>query len=410
MHHGLGKKGVFLGVSLMILSCGKGVGDKSSLTCHAERKDYREEIVSTGTAQSVSTVTIACGNDIDGTIKYLVEDGTVVERGDTLCIIEDHNLENELDNLLNNLKTVEAERTKASATYHMEHAIQTARLESGLAEASIAALDSLQLQFAPPLQRRIKELNLRRAAINQERAKMNLRSMEVTWRVDSQRIASYSTYLRRRIADQRQRIAALILCAPQPGLAVIADSWREDRRLQVGDNVWERMPVVVLPDVSNMEVVMRIPESDYKRISLADPVDFTFTSDADARAWGHITKKMPVGMEAEEGSRVKLFEVTAAIDSTLRPVNPQSTARCSICLRLMEDVLVVPSVCVMDADSTKVVYVRGKGGHIEQREVEVAYSSSTETVIARGLTVDDELLLLQPASGGVRRKVFLNEE
>ncbi|MBR3022604.1 MAG: efflux RND transporter periplasmic adaptor subunit [Bacteroidaceae bacterium] len=399
------KKVLYL-LLLILTSCG-GAGDTSRLTCRVEKRDFREEVVADGTAQSVSTLTISCGVGIDGTVKYLIPDGSYVNAGDTLCVIESHDLENNLDQLRTTLEAIEAERTKAAATYHLEHALQTARMETGLAEASIASLDSLQLQFSPPLQRRIKELQLRRAAIEQERAQKNLQAMEITWQIDSQRIETYYAYVLRRIADQHQSIEGLTLRAPQPGLAIIAESWSEDRPLQVGDNVWDRMPLVVLPDVSNMEVVMMIPESDYKRIDLEDEVDITFSSDPDNQAWGRITKKMPIGTEASQGSRVKLFEVTATIDSTLYPIRPQGSARCRICLHLLEDTLVVPSVCVMDADSTKVAYVH-RGGHIVQQEVEVAYASPSETVVARGLKEGEELLLLRPTSGAIRKKSFLN--
>ena len=119
---------------------------------------------------------------------------------------------------------------------------------------------------------------------------------------------------------------------------------------------------------------------------------------------------MPVGVEASRGSKVKLFEVTTSIDSTLGSVRPQSSARCRICLRLMKDTIVVPSVCVMDADSTKVVFVRSHTGHVEQREVEVAYASSAEAVVARGIEEGEDLLLLRPADGAIRKKTFLRKD
>ena len=399
---------VFRTLVFLLLLCSCGGGDNvKGLTYTVSRQDFREEVVCDGTAQSVSTQSVACGENINGTIKYLVEDGTLVSAGDTLCIIESHELENEYDEMKTLLEALEGERTKAAATYHMEHALQIARMETGKAEASIASLDSLQLQFSPVLQRRIKELNLRRNAIEQERTLMNLRSLEISWRVDSQRIETYLAYVLRRMDDQRERIKGLTLCAPQNGLAIIGESWREDRPLQVGDEVFDRQPIVMLPDVSNMEVVMMSPEADYKRINVDYRVDFTFSSDADNRAWGHITKKMPVGSEITGGSRVKLFEVTASVDSTLHSIRPKSSVRCCIGLRLMEDTLVVPSVCVMDADSMKVVYVKHGSGHIEQREVEIAYASPSETVIARGVKENETLLLLRPTSGAIRKKTFL---
>lgn len=278
-----------------------------------------------------------------------------------------------------------------------------------MASASMESLDSLQRTFAPPLQRRISELKLRRSHLEQERCRHNLEAMETAHRIDMQRIDTWIHHIYRRIADEKQRIDNLVLKAPQDGLVIIPDSWSSEAPLKVGDNVLSEMPLAILPDISHMQVVMRLPENDYKRISVGDSVSFNFPSNADNIAWGRITKKIPVGVEAMEGSKVRLFEVTASIDSSLAPVMPQTGTRASIRLRMLRDTLVVPSVSIFTEDSLHVVFVRHPGGQIEQREVEMAASSLTRTAIARGVREGETLLLLRPAAHCIRKKIFLSD-
>ena len=373
-----------------------------------QRRDFNETVQAEGTAESVGTHVIAV-HDVWGTIKYIIDDGVDVRQGDTLVILDSPSLEEELEDLCTLLEATLAERTKAEATFALEQALQTATMQTAQASASIVALDSLQLVFSPPQQRRISELELQRSAIEQQRSRRSLEAMEIAHRIDMQRLDTFIKHLHRRIADQRQKLAGLVLCAPQDGLVIINRSWATGNTFRVGDEVWDEMPLITLPDISRMQVVMHIPENDYKRVSLGDSVTFTFPSIPESGAWGHITKKMPVGVEAAEGSKVRLFEVTASVDSSLTRLMPQTGTHVAITLQALHDTLVVPAVSVFDADSTRVVYVLRDNGTIEQREVATAASSLGECVIDRGACEGERLLLLRPAAHRVRHKRFLNE-
>lgn len=400
---------VVLVCGVMLCGCKKSSSVKRVPVSKVERGDFREDIIADGDAQSKTTRMLVCPPEINGKIQYLVEDGSYVHEGDTLCIIESEELDNSLDELEKALEELEGQRVKTDATFHLEHALQTAKMESNIAVTQIASLDSLQLRFSPPLQRRIKELNLRRAAIEKEKCRKALEALEIYYRMDIQSLSKHMDYIHRRIADVREVQDALVMRAPQNGLALVAYSMNLARPFLVGDEVWNGIPIVSIPDVSNMQVQLYVPENDYKRINVDDSVSFTFSADTENQAWGHIVRKMPVGKESNAGSRYKLFEVTAAIDSSLAQVMPQSSVHCRIRLRLVRDTLVVPAVSIFDVDSSKVVYVRMPSGYVEQHEVEVACSSLTTAVLARGVEEDDELLLLRPADNRIRRKVYLSE-
>lgn len=395
-------------VCLLMAACGQGDEGGGVSSCTVERKDYVEDIQCDGYAESVHTFVIN-SHGVWGKIKYIIEDGTEVQAGDTVVIIDSPEIEQELDNLYKLLDAVVAEKEKTEATYNLEKALQTAQMETNIASASMESLDSLQCTYAPPLQRRISELQLRRSHLEQERCRQTLEAMEVAQRIDVQRINTFINHIHRRIADQRRVMEGLVIRAPFEGLVLISNSWSTNAKFKIGDDVWDEMPLATLPDMSHMQVVMRMPENDYKRINIDDSVEFSFPSAAENRAWGRISKKIPVGIEATEGSKVRLFEVTAVVDSSLVHVMPQTGTHASIRLKVLRDTLVVPSVSIFDEDSVKVAFVRMPNGQIEQREVETAASSLTQTAVARGVRAGEELMLLHPATHRIKRKVFLND-
>lgn len=396
-------------VCLLLSACSDGLDSTASTSCTVERTDYLEEIQCDGYAESVNTMVIN-SHGVWGKIKYIIDDGTEVQEGDTVIIIDSPEIEQELDNLAKMLDATIAEKDKTIANYNLEKALQTAKMETNIAAASMESLDSLQQTFAPPLQRRISELQLQRSHLEQERCRRSLEAMEIANRIDIQRIDTYLNWIYRRMADQRKLMQSLVIRAPHGGLLLISDSWSTGKKFKIGDEVWDEMPLAILPDMSHMQVVMRMPENDYKRIAIDDSVEFSFPSAADNIAWGRISKKIPVGVEATEGSKVRLFEVTAVIDSALAHVMPQTGTHASIHLKALRDTLVVPSVCIFDEDSVKVAYVRLPNGHIEQREVETAASSLSQTAIAKGVREGETLLLLRPANHRIKRKVFLNDK
>ena len=385
-----------------LLSCKGNEKVAGTLLCQVERRDYSEEITLSGITQSENTTTLFCGEDTDGEIAYVIEDGTYVQEGDTLCIIDSPNLQKSMDDMVERQKTVEAELVKTAANYELEHAIMLANELRNEAEAQLSSLDSLQMEFSPELQRRISELNLRKASIERERYRRNMKTQEIVHNVDMQRIRTLKKAIGRRIAEQRERINALVVRAPHDGYALCADAPSGHEKLTIGTSVWERCPLIIMPDLNRMEVLLNVPENDYKRMEIDDPVTFTFSAIPDSMAWGHIIRMIPVGKDVGTG-KVKLFEVTATIDSAQSVIMPQSTAQCAIRLRTMKDTLVVPSVCVYDRDSIKVVYVHHGKGLAEEREVTVAASSTNEVVIAHGVEEGEELFLLKPSDRRIRK-------
>lgn len=379
---------------LLLISCRQNEGEIHSLYT-VSRSDFEDALVADGTVESVNSLTVNCPQGVGGTIVYLIDDGTYVNEGDTVCRIEDPGLATELQDAQTNLEINKANLEKTYADQAMELALLEAQIQNNEAEKAIAGLSEKQLEFSPGNQRRIRELELKQAAIQNSRYEKKLRTMKVIQQTEIRRQLMGLQRVESRVKQIEDRIASLTLTAPRPGLAIRGTNPISDRKFVVGDNAWEGLAMVVLPDMKQMKVRIMAPEGIYKRMKTGDKVEYSFDAQPENRARGKITMKAPVGRPIEKNSKVKVFEVQATVDSSLSVPTPGMSTRCRIVLQQVKDTVVVPQIAVFDRDSAKVVYVKTKKGY-EMRKVSTGQSSPREIIITTGLKVGDAISLSQP--------------
>lgn len=382
-------------IGFAFISCSSKNGEE--LTCYTvERGAFVDVLRVEGFTESLGSVTLTCPPDVDGSIEYLVESGTMVKKGDTLCVIEDLSIEERYDNLLIDLENSYADLESTKANAQLELAMLEAQVRTNEAETQIAGLDSVQLLYLSPTERRIKELQMEQSAIRRERLNKQVDKQKIIQQADIKKAESKISRIERRVESQRELLQSLILLAPRDGLAIRArrNPWTAQTWL-VGDNVWNGRAVVTMPTIDSMKVLIYAQETEYKRIEVGDSVEYTFDAMPDNRAWGRITKLSPMGLKRTEGSEVKTFEVEASVDSVLHPLDPGLSANCCIFLQHVPDTLVVPTVCVYKRDSVDVVYVR-KGKKYEERVVRLSITTPRSSVIADGVNEGEQITLIKP--------------
>lgn len=382
-------------IGIAFISCSSKNGE--GFTYYTVERDAFVDVLRVeGFTESLGSVILTCPPDVDGSIEYLIESGTMVKKGDTLCIIEDLSIEERYDNLLIDLENSYADLESTKANAQLELAMLEAQVRTNEAETQIAGLDSVQLLYLSPTERRIKELQMEQSAIRRERLNKQVDKQKIIQQADIKKAESKISRIERRVESQRELLQSLILLAPRDGLAIRArrNPWTAQTWL-VGDNVWNGRAVVTMPTIDSMKVLIYAQETEYKRIEVGDSVEYTFDAMPDNRAWGRITKLSPMGLKRTEGSEVKTFEVEASVDSVLHPLDPGLSANCRIFLQHVPDTLVVPTVCVYKRDSVDVVYVR-KGKKYEERVVRLSITTPRSSVIADGVNEGEQITLIKP--------------
>lgn len=373
-----------------------------------EKKDFESSIVLSGIVEPILYTTLFCPMNVNGTITFLIDDGVYVEEGEVVCVIKDENNEDEYDNLQTFIEAVEAELTKKKAELDFQFALLQAQVDNNDIDTEISNLDSLQSRFSSPIQRRISELQLERAYIEKNRLDRKLESLEV---INQSEIRTLEIQLQRlyaRLQTAEDVLNSLTIKAPKAGLAIIAESRRSQAKLIPGDDVWENIPIIIIPEDSEMKVTMKVNETEFRYINLNDSVSFTFDAMPDNWGYGRITKKLPVGQPISRNSKVKFFEVEASLDSFL--IKPESgfTANSKVITDHLRDTIVVPQISIFNSDSIQAVYVK-KNRKYELRQIKTGKSSLKDAVVSEGLQIGEQISLIQPKSSLVSGRKLLSE-
>lgn len=385
---------VFL--SSVMGSCSSG-GDHDMPLFTVQRTAFEDVIVAEGTTEANSSVNIPTPDNLNGTISFILENGTHVKAGDTVCIFDAPEAETEYDERIKNLESRLAELEKLTANQELERALLEANIRSSEAEAILAEFDSAQMQYMSPTARRIQELQLERAALSRSRYQRQLDAQDVMDKAEVMRLKNRIARDRRRLEEAKKVVDSKVVLAPSDGIFLRGRvPWGSREEHVVGTRLRGRLLVGTLPDVSRMKVKLQIPEAEYKRISQGDTVEYVFDAMPDNKGWGRIVKLASVGKERIQGSAVKVFDVEASVDSVRQPLAPGISAVCHIYTQRKPNVLVVPMVCIHQVDSMKkVVYVK-KRFSFKEREVTLGLSSQKEAIVTEGLDEGEVISLLKP--------------
>lgn len=397
-------------ISLLVIffiSCSDGKKDIS--TYNVQYRNYESSIIIDGYAEPVQATSISCPRSGSrGTIAYIIEDGTWVNVGDTLCSIEQQSLQTEYDKLQIDLENGKASLEKTKADLALQYALLEAEVRNNEAETQIAHLDSSRLEYYSPNQRHIRELELQIVGISRKKIEAKLGALAIIQQSEVKRLELEIQQLSNRVQAIKKDLDDLVLLSPQKGLAVRATNPMSGNKMNIGDVVWNRMPIVNIPVMSKMKMKILASEQDYKYININDSVSYFFDALHDNIAWGKILSKMPVGRQIKEGSKVKHFDIEASIDSTLLPPSPGFIARCHITLKAVRDTIAVPQIAIFEQDSMKVVYVENKKGY-EMRQVLLGESSPKEAVIIKGLQIDEKIALSRPKDSQIKERTILSD-
>ena len=386
---------IVLFVILIFLSACRNNKNENISVFNVQKTDFVDALTVEGYVEPVKSISISCPQGVDGTVVWLVKDGTILNEGDEICILEDQNASSDYDEAVRNLEDAEANVEKTRANHQMQLALLEAQIKTNNAETLIAGLDSLQLKYSSDNQRKIKELELQRTAIEKGRFGKKMQALHQIQQSELRGLQIRMMGVQMRVQRSKEKLESLTIKAPQSGMVVIAKSVMTGKKIVPSDNVWEGLPVCSMPELKNMKVIIMASESNYKRIQLGDNVEYSFDAMPANSAFGKITKKAPVGKPVAEKSKVKLFEIEASVDSFIETPGPGFSAECRIILKSIPDTLIVPQIAVFEQDSMKVVFVQQKNG-FELRQIKTGIYSTKEIIVSEGLKANERIALTKP--------------
>lgn len=227
------------------------------------------------------------------------------------------------------------------------------------------------------------------ARVNQRRAALNLAT-------------SRREEILARVALLDAQIDRATVRAEGPGLVVYRGLFfgTEQRRPQIGDEVFPNQPIIALPDTSQLTVETRVREVDLHKVSASQRVTVQVDAYPDLRLGASVST---IGALAEADATragAKFFPLTIALTSSDSRLRTGMTARVAIEVASLASAIVVPVHAVFGTAGRYAVILHN--GRPERRALVIAGENETVAAVAAGLKVGDQVLLADPTASPAR--------
>lgn len=202
-----------------------------------------------------------------------------------------------------------------------------------------------------------------------------------------------------KLALAQQQLARTEVRADVAGIVVYREVFfgSEQRKPQVGDQVWANQPLLILPDISKMVVESRVRETDIHKVEKNQGVKVRVQAYPDLKLTGVVTLVGTLAQEEKERRGAKFFGVTIQIDGSEPRLRPGMTAQVEIEVEERPRALYVPLQAVFEKEGRSVCYVVRRG-RLQAQDVVTGPSNQDFVVIDRGLREGDRVALRDPGA------------
>ena len=372
------------------------------------QKEYAEvqkgefEIAVTGAGELIAEKSVdikgpelAMGRDIRFMaikIQDLIAEGTVVKEGDYVATLDRTDLNNNMKDAQESLKTLQIDldlKLLDSAVVLNDRRDEIKNQRYTIEEAEMTFRNS---KFEPPT-------TIREAEISLDMAKRVLEQKERSY---TRSVAQYKTSIinqnywvnkvARRVKDLQEILDGFTIKAPASGMVIYKKEWSGIKR-KVGSmiNPFDRV-VATLPDLTSMLSKTYVNEIDVSKMKPGQKVDITIDAFPKNKYNGIVTYVANIG-EKLNNTNDKVFEVQVKIDGSDPALRPSMTTGNKIVVSTVKNAIYIPIECVQaGTDSIPFVYTK-KG---VKQIVLLGESNEKHVLVEKGLEKGTMLYLNNP--------------
>jgi multidrug efflux pump subunit AcrA (membrane-fusion protein) len=301
-----------------------------------------KELLLTGELRAANSTVIKAPNirsSFANMITFLAPEGTIVKKGERIVEFDDSTLLSQKS---------EAERTLDEAKLAIEK--KKADLEAercdllnsvAQAEATLKADElygKISKDLLPGNTYQKYQLNVTKSKLALEKAREQLDNFEKSYASQMALVEINRSQAEINLKKIESDMQILKIDAPQDGILIYGDNWQSNRKIQPGDSIVQGMDVASLPDLSSMQVIGFVYDTEYS--SLARDMRCTITLDAlpGFRVDGRIVSLTSVASRKGFATQKKVFQAVIKPDSVdTGKMKPGMTARVKVPMVLAKE-------------------------------------------------------------------------
>jgi multidrug resistance efflux pump len=365
---------------------------------------FVQEMTEEGVVQAVNSTSITTPRISYryGSLKIasIVEDGTQVEKGDTVLVFDPSEIKKAIITAEQQLEIAKAEYEKMKATQESEIEDLKADLEITSISREISEINYENAVFESEITKREIKLQLETANITLERAKEQIENKKKIHQEELFQKKLSMNQLIKTLNEAEGSLDMMFVVTPSNGIAIVKDNFMTGLKWQVGEQPYSGFSIIDLPDFDQMKTEVKINEVDVSKIKTGLKVVITPDAYSDTTYNGEIIRVANLAQAKDRESKVKVFPVQIMIEGKNSKLLPGLTVSCKILINEIEDVLYCPVESIFKDFANTYVYVKTNSG-FERKEVKIGDSNTDFAVIIEGLEEGDEIALVDP---------FLNKE
>lgn len=364
---------------------------------------FKVEIETTGELEAKNSVKIMGPAGLrdfrifNTTIQSIVEEGTVVAKGDWVATLDQSEFATKLNEKKIELDRENAEyiQTQLDTTLELREARdQLINLRYAVEEKEIIYEQS---KFEPPA-------TIKQAEINVERAKREytqaLENYKIRKRKNAAKMREQAAELRK-VQNEHDAMMSAIkafrILAPEAGMVIYHKNPWDQKPLKAGSqiNLWDPT-VATLPDMTTMMSKTYVNEVDVRKVKPGQRVEVGLDAYPDKKLVGSVIRVANVG-EQRPNSDAKVFEVSVEIEGTDPTIRPSMTTSNKIITNLIDDARFVPLECLHSFNDSVTYVFKRDGLNVVKQEVMMGETNANDAVILAGLEEGDRVYLSLPA-------------
>jgi HlyD family secretion protein len=362
---------------------------------------YRKYFI-TGELKAANAVQISVPrirSSFASVVTYLAPEGAQIKQGERLVEFDSSALASQMEEYERRLDEAKLtiEKTKADLEAQRCDLLDgVAQAEANLKVAELYAKTPPELLAANTYQK--YQLDLERAQLALTKAKEQLDNFDKSRPTQLALVEINRAQAELDLKKIESDVALLRIAAPQEGIVIYGDNWASNRKIQVGDNIFPGMPVVELPDLSSMQVIGLVYDTELSLLSKGMRCTFSLDAAPGPTYQGVILSLTSVASRKGFASQQKVFRAVIQPDKVDPTVmKPGMTARVAFPIKLADKATTIPREYLgLDSEGRYYVLKKTEKTDAATRQIiEVGAFGDTEVEIRSGVSLSDSLLPVQ---------------
>ncbi len=359
------------------------------------------DVVLTGELRAARSMVIAAPDirsSFSTMITFLALEGKEVKQGERIVEFDDSSLLSsraEAERALDEAKLSIQKKKADLEAQRCDLLNSVAQAEANLKIAELYGKISKDLLPANTYQK--YQLDLEKSRLDLQKAKEQLDNFERSYASQMQLVEINRSQAEINLKKIDSDMALLKIDAPQDGILIYGDNWTSNRKVQVGDNIFRGMEVANLPDLSSMQVVGYVYDTEYSLIPRDARCSVTLDALPGFSVGGRIVSMTSVASRKGFASTKKLFQTVVQLDKIdTNVMKPGMTARIEIPIVLVKEAPAVPRDYLgVDSQGRYYVLKETESKTAAAQFVELGAIGDRLIQIVSGVSVGDALVPMQ---------------